>query len=121
MIIADTSVWIDHLRTAEPALEGLLRRERILIHPFVTGELALGSLQKYDAVIEALLEMPQATVATPEEVLFTIKRYSLMASGIGYVDTHILTAAKLVPGTLIWTRDKRLARVAATLGLGYEP
>ena len=119
MIIVDTSVCIDHLRVPETHLESLLQQQLIRMHPYLIGELALGSLRNYDAVIAAFLEMPQAVVATPDEVLFTIKRHSLVATGIGYVDAHILASATLMPDTLIWTRDKRLNTVAHRFGRAW--
>ncbi len=121
MILLDTSVWIDHLRQREPSVEFLLKRRQILIHPFVVGEIALGPMKNYDAILEALSELPQATVANHAEVLFVIKQHSLMGSGIGYVDAHLLASVKLIQNLRLWTRDKRLANVAEALGVGYQP
>nr|MBA2670032.1 type II toxin-antitoxin system VapC family toxin [Gemmatimonadota bacterium] len=45
MILTDTSVWIDHLRAGDPALSALLEQGRVLVHPFVLGELACGNLR----------------------------------------------------------------------------
>lgn len=41
MILVDTSVWIDHLRSGEPHLAELLMSGLVLVHPHVIGELAL--------------------------------------------------------------------------------
>ncbi|MFB9951301.1 type II toxin-antitoxin system VapC family toxin [Rhizobium puerariae] len=120
MILLDTSVWIDHIRRREEQAEVLLKRRQVLVHPFVTGELALGPMPRYDLFIQSLSELPQATVALDSEVLFFIKRHSLMGSGIGYVDAHLLTSVQLQPGGRLWTRNKRLAKVAMALGVGYE-
>ena len=43
MILADTSVWIEHLRSANTMLSELLGAGEVLGHPFVSGELALGN------------------------------------------------------------------------------
>lgn len=43
MILVDTSVWIDLLRVKDERLAQLLSEGRVLAHPFVTGELALGN------------------------------------------------------------------------------
>ena len=118
MIILDTSVWIDHLRNREEEVEFLLKRQQILVHPFVIGEIALGSMPHYDLVLQSLSELPQATVASNLETLFLIKQHSLMGSGIGYVDAHLLASAKLAEGTRLLTRDKRLAKIAEALGVG---
>ena len=43
MILAGTSVWIDHFRNGHPGLAGRLAEGLVLIHPFVSGELACGT------------------------------------------------------------------------------
>jgi predicted nucleic acid-binding protein len=40
IVLADTSVWIDHFRSNNSRLGSLLSDGRILTHPFVLGELA---------------------------------------------------------------------------------
>src|SRR5690349_3037041 len=40
VILADTSVWIEHFRKGEPALQERLSEGRILMHPWISGELA---------------------------------------------------------------------------------
>lgn len=117
MILVDTSVWIDHLRQGDAELQALLNAGRVLGHPFVTGELALGNLQKRDMVLDALQGLPQAAVATDEEVLRFIDQKNLFGIGIGYVDAHLLSAVQLSHGALLWTRDKRLLTAAIHLGL----
>lgn len=71
MILVDTSVWIDHLRAGEPTLVSMLKSDRVLVHPFVIGELACGNLNKRKEVLSLLQDMPHAPVATDEEVLFS--------------------------------------------------
>jgi predicted nucleic acid-binding protein len=39
----------------------------------------------------------------------------LMGKGIGYIDAHLLASVTLTNGAQLWTRDKRLAAVAAKL------
>jgi predicted nucleic acid-binding protein len=46
LILADTSVWIDHLRSSNRDLQQLLNQGQVAIHPFVIAELALGSLRE---------------------------------------------------------------------------
>lgn len=116
MILADTSVWIDHLRTRDPTLERLLMEGRVLSHPFVIGELALGNLRQRDVVLTALADLPQAATAEDHELLSFIERQTLHGLGIGYVDAHLLAATCLTPDARLWTRDKRLRSVAERLG-----
>lgn len=112
MILVDTSIWIDHLRAGDSALARLLETGRVLTHPFVIGELALGHLHQRQPILDALHDLPQATVATDVEVLAFIDRQQLTGLGIGYVDVHLLASVQLTPGSRLWTRDKRLHGVA---------
>ena len=117
MILVDTSIWVDHLRRTDSALAGLLGTGSVMTHPFVIGELALGALQQRKVILGALRNLPSATMATDDEVLRFIDDASLAGLGIGYIDAHLLSATRLTPGTLLWTRDKRLAAVAGRLSL----
>jgi predicted nucleic acid-binding protein len=117
MILVDTSVWVDHLRAPDKTLTGLLEKARVLAHPFVIGEVALGHLGDRDLVLGTLQDLPQATVATDNEVLHFIGQHRLFGLGIGYVDAHLLASARLTSGASLWTRDKRLLRPATLLGL----
>ena len=120
MILVDSSVWIDPLRTGEPALEELLNTGQILAHPFVVGELACGNLKNRKAVLSLLQDLPAAPIATHKEVLFFIERHGLMGRGVGYVDAHLLSAVTLMGTGRLWMRDKRLRAVAESMGLVFE-
>ena len=117
MILVDTSIWIDHLRGGDEHLVQLLGQGRVLAHPHLFGELALGNLQNRDAVLGALKELPLAPVATDEEVLQFIEANAVFGRGIGYTDAHLLAAVRLAPCAKIWTRDKRLLAAAVELGV----
>ena len=78
MILVDTSVWIDHLRTGDENLVTLLDSSQVLSHPFVIGELACGNLRKRSDVLRLINDLPQAPVASQEEVLYFIERNELM-------------------------------------------
>jgi predicted nucleic acid-binding protein len=118
VILVDTSVWVEHLQVGSGQLTALLGGGEVLGHPFVFGELALGNLHGRDAFLGDLHNLPQAVVASDEEVLRLINRQMLFGRGVGYVDAHLLAAARLTAGTTLWTRDRRLQEVAAQLGLG---
>jgi predicted nucleic acid-binding protein len=118
VILADTSVWIDHFRHGDAQLTDLLVRSEVLMHPFVVGELALAGLT---AGTERLLgELPRAAVATHDEVMHAIGSRGLARRGIGYVDAHLLAAVLLTGGARLWTRDARLHTVADDLELSVR-
>jgi predicted nucleic acid-binding protein len=117
VILVDSSVWVDHLRKNEAGMRRLLGAGQVLSHPFVIGELAMGSFKRRDLLVNELMDLPRAKVAEDDEVLQFVSRYALFGSGIGYIDAHLLAAARLMPGTLLWTRDKRLLGIASDLRL----
>lgn len=117
MILVDTSIWIDHLRSSNAALASLLMAGQVLLHPFVIGELALGSVQRRDNLLDVLNCMPRVTVAFDAEVMMFINQNKLYGRGIGYIDAHLLASVRLTPGTRLWSRDKRLSTTAEQLGL----
>jgi predicted nucleic acid-binding protein len=121
VILVDTSVWVDHLRTSDKTLADLLDAGMVLKHPFVLGELALGNLRGRTTVLGALSDLPGAGVATDLEALHFIDRYALFGRGIGYVDVHLLAGVRLTDGAKLWTRDRRLHDVAAQMGLAFSP
>jgi predicted nucleic acid-binding protein len=119
LILADTSVWVDHLRRGDEPLAELLERGAVLGHPFVVGEIACGNLSDRGAILALLQHLPMATVAEPDEVLAYIDRHKLHGKGIGYVDAHLLAATALPGGARLWTRDRRLHAVARELGCAH--
>ncbi len=121
MILIDTSVLVDHLRAGDAVLKHLLQSAQVLIHPFVIGEIALGSLKQRNLVLGTLARLPAATVANDAEVLHFIDRHALHSLGLGYVDAHLLAATQLSAPARLWTRDKRLAAAAGTLNLAAHP
>ena len=119
MILVDTSVWVEHLRHGLPRLATLLQEGEVMIHPWVIGELACGNLRNRRQVLELLLGLPMATVASDTEVLLLIERELLMGRGIGCIDAHLLASGRLSHCRL-WTQDRRLAAVALEQGLTMQ-
>ena len=117
MILADTSVWIEHLRRGEPRLIAALDTGEVLIHPLIIGELAMGNLGQRGTMLATLAALPQAIVAQQEEVLAFIEGESLFGRGIGFVDASLLAATRLTPGARLWTLDRRLRETAESLGI----
>ena len=121
MILVDTAVWIDHLRDGDRQLSELLDRSVVLAHPWVIGELALGNMRGRMEILRLLVDLPQATTATPAELLALIEHRELYGIGIGYVDAQLLAATMLADGATLWTRDRRLHAAAQQLELAYTP
>jgi predicted nucleic acid-binding protein len=117
VILADTSVWIDHLNRVDSTLKNLLDSKNVAMHPFVLGEIALGQWPQRAATLNRLRKMPQAPVARDYEVLHMIEDLALSGTGIGYMDAHLLASVLLTSGTQLWTRDKKLRMVAQQLSL----
>ena len=120
MILADTSVWVDHFRAHNVTLAALLETGAVLVHPFVIGEIALGSLKRRRDILDGLAALPRAASAKDDEVLAFIESRQIFGTGIGYVDCHLLASAALTAGAAIWTFDKRLKAVATMMGLAMK-
>ena len=115
-MLVDTSVWIDHLRRRNATLVALLEQARVWTHAFVIGELACGNLGRRSDVLTSLAALPQVPSVPHPEVLAFLDARRLMGRGLGWIDVHLLAAATLAKFPF-WTLDKRLATVAAELGL----
>ncbi len=111
MILADTSVWVEHFRRGDPKLRELLSEGMVAMHPFVLGELACGNLRRRKEILGYLGDLPAALPATDEEVLRFVEERNLYGRGVGWVDVHLMASARLSAARL-WTRDKRLAELA---------
>lgn len=109
VLLADTSAWIAHLRRSDRTLASALDAGRVIVHPFVVGELACGTLRRRESVLDHLARLPQATPATHDEVKLLVERYRLAGTGIGWIDAHLLAAARLSDAEL-YTHDAALRR-----------
>lgn len=120
MILVDTSVWVDHLRRGDTQLAELLEGGGVVIHPFVVGEIACGTLADRPLILELLQALATVVVADNDEALGFIERHGLYGKGIGFIDVHLLASVALTAGASLWTRDKRLHSVAEELGLAIQ-
>jgi predicted nucleic acid-binding protein len=117
VILADTSIWVDHLARGDGMMASLLDAEAVLMHPFVMGEIALGNLPRRAETLTNLNKLPKAVTVDSAEVISFIERNNIFGTGIGYVDAHLLVAATLTADVRLWTRDKRLRTVAEKLAI----
>jgi predicted nucleic acid-binding protein len=117
VILVDTSVWIDHLRSPDVKLQELLQNDEVVTHPFVRLELALGSIATRDKVLADLALLPQAPIAATDELFSLVELRTLDRRGIGITDLHLVCSALFDKSIRIWTRERRLGDLADELGL----
>jgi predicted nucleic acid-binding protein len=121
LILADTSIWIDHLRSGNRSGNKEMRKHlnqgQIVIHPSIIAELALGSLQERTKTLALLDLLPQVRVAQLSEVRRMIEARRLYSLGIGLTDAQLIASVFINSPTLLWTRDKRLRKAAESLGI----
>ncbi|WP_395650383.1 type II toxin-antitoxin system VapC family toxin [Brevundimonas sp.] len=116
LILADSSVWLDHLRSNDPVMDQLAVEERLLMHTYVIGELSLGNLANRPAFLSRLRQIDAIIKARDDDVFNLIETQRLSGSGIGWVDAHLLTSVVLAGDVKLWTRDRRLNAAAERLG-----
>lgn len=119
MILADTSVWLNHFRRRNAQFRQLLLARQILLHPFVTGEIACGNLPKRAETLHSLSLLPQVVLAKDDEVLSLVEQRRLRGRGLGWVDAHLLASA-LLSGCRLWSHDRRLHEAARSLAVEYR-
>ena len=88
----------------------------MLCHPYVIGEIGLGSLKRRSEVLDLLASLPSAAVVSHDEAMAFVERRNLDGRGIGWIDLHLAASAVLSRARL-WTADRRLAEVARALRL----
>lgn len=117
MILVDTSVWIDHLHQAESRLVEYLDADLVGFHPSVVEELALGTIRGRTKFLELLGRLRPLPVLTHDELLALVDKRQLWGQGLSAVDAHLIGAVLLTPEARLWTRDRRLRRVAGELAI----
>lgn len=117
MILADTSIWVDHLRNNNPEMVRRLSRGQIAMHPFIVGEIALGSLHNRRKRLDDMDALLEVNVAQLHEVRPMIEAHSLNSRGIGLTDACLIASCLITPGTQLWTRDNAMENVGRSLGI----
>lgn len=95
----------------------LLSQGQIVIHPFITAELALGSIQQRTKTLALLDLLPQVRVANMSELRVMIEARHLYSLDIGLTDAHLIASVFIDSPTLLWTKHRRLRKVAEALGI----
>jgi len=117
MILADTSIWINHWMVTNLNFARLLAEQQVAMHPLVLGELAMGSLKDRRRTLADLKDFYTVQQVPHDEVLALIERHRLFSRGVGYNDIHLIAAALANPPVKILTRDGRFHRAAEELGV----
>ena len=125
MILVDTSIWIDYIRSgADDRLDYLLTGESVVMHDFVFGEIATGSPKNRRPILGMLASLHRIPTASHFEVMTFVEKAKLFGLGLSYIDVHLLAAAQAsadLEPVRLWTRDTRLLKQAARFGLAYAP
>ena len=116
-VLVDTSIWIDHLRNAEPVLVDLLERDQVCVHQSVITELALGNLKDRSIFLKALERLMIVLNVDDQGVRHLVEERRLWGRGLSAVDVALLASAVVTPGVALWTRDKRLRQAARDVGV----
>ena len=120
MILADTSIWVDHLRNGNAEMVKRLQGGQVAMHPFIVAEIALGSLRDRRKVLGEMEALLEVKVARLGEVRHMIEAHALYSKGIGLTDAHLLASSLMTPGTQLWTRDGAMERAARGLGIAVN-
>jgi hypothetical protein len=108
---------MQHLRVGEPRLRDALADGLVWTHPFIVGEVACGNLRNRREILDLLEALPKAALADHDETLQLLEIEGLYHRGIGWVDVHLIASAR-ISSQKLWTLDRRLATVAAWMGVG---
>ena len=110
-ILIDTNIWIEHFKSANKEVSALLEAGRVVMHPFIIAELALGGLRDRRMTLASLEFLPELPVAELPEVRQLIEVRKLYTQGIGLVDAHLIASLIIVhTPTELWTDDGVLTR-----------
>ncbi|MCL3776873.1 MULTISPECIES: PIN domain-containing protein [unclassified Actinomyces] len=120
MILVDTSIWIDHLRSADPRLQELLEQDEACTHGLVLTGLAVGALSRRAEVLVLCSGCGAFRRVRDAEAQWLIESRRLWGQGLSAVDVHLLAAVLAVDGAMLWTRDMRLAAAADDLGVAWR-
>lgn len=119
MVLVDTSIWVDHLRSGNHQLVQLLAQNQVCMHPMIIGELACGHLRNRVELLDLWRNLPTAVLCNHEEAMICLEANEIVGLGVGWVDVHLLASGLLTTNARLWTKDKRLKRVAEKLAIDF--
>src|SRR6476659_1049267 len=95
MILVDTSIWIDYINKGfEDHLGFLLAGESVVMHDFVIGEIAMGSIKNRRVQLAFFGSLHRVPTAQDHEVRLLVETERLHGTGLSFIDAHLLTAAR---------------------------
>ena len=118
-ILVDSSVWVDHFRHGNEALTTLLHQDRVLVHPFVIGEIACGTPPDRTQVLAWLAELRSTQICSLNELMAFIESHRLYGLGCGLVDLMLLASTLMTENAQLWTLDRRLNSLAERFGIAH--
>ena len=118
-ILVDSSVWADHFRHGNEALTTLLHQDRVLVHPFVIGEIACGTPPDRTRALAWLAELRSTQICSLNELMAFIERHRLYGLGCGLVDLMLLASTLMTENAQLWTLDRRLNSLAERFGIAH--
>ena len=118
MVIVDTSVWIEFLKTNTPyfkSVDELLDRNEVVGLSFIFGELLQGTKNQRER--KMVIDFWNALPKIDETGLFIRAgiesgRHKWIDKGIGLIDSTLLIAS-IETSSCIWTLDKNLLSVVS--------
>jgi len=119
-LLVDTSVWVDHFKSPNSALVKALSQDIVLIHPMIIGEIICGTPPHRNKVIQDLQDMGKTYIPLLYEVRNFIEEHKIYGLGCGFIDINLLLSALITPQAKLWTKDKRLLRLAHRFAIAYE-
>ena len=99
MILADTSVWIEHFRRGSASFARRLEQGEVAIHTVIIGELATGNLSRREETLRSLQALPRLREGTSAECLH-------------YLETISSSVAELAGMIFNWRRCRAKPRSA---------
>lgn len=87
------------------------------MHPYIIGELAMGSMKNRKRILQDLNDLVTVLPVRHADVMTMIENRELYGTGLQYIDAHLLAATLITDGCKLWTRDKRLHDAAEKLGV----
>jgi hypothetical protein len=121
LVLVDSSVWMAHFRQSNEMLKKLLLNDQVATHPLVILEIACGTPPSpRSEILQDLQLLRRVSVSTQGETLALLENRKLYGEGCGAVDVSLLSSVLITPGALLWTLDKKLAKLAKFCGVSFS-